>query len=108
MILMNKLLFPFLLLMACHVSSAQDKAIAIRILQNGQPVTMQNGVLLLEKKPFTIEVSLTNTEGVYVLAGFNDSVYRLNFDQPIPGLNDLGGMVVAEAEFNKDKELTVM
>lgn len=101
---MNKLL-SVLFFLSPVFSLAQDKAIAIRVLQHDEPVTIQNGVLQLEKKPFQIEVKLTNLEGVYLSAGFNDSIYRIGFQEPVPGFSDLPAMTVAETEMNKDQTL---
>jgi hypothetical protein len=96
-----------LLLCAPGLGWSQEKAISIRLLQHGVEVLPQNGIVLLDKKPFSIEVKLTNVEGVYLYAGFTDSIYRTEHHEPIPGYADLADMAMAEDEFNKDQELLI-
>jgi hypothetical protein len=104
---MHTFLFSLALLLTTFRSAAQEKAVAIRILQDQAEAVPQNGVARLDKKPFTIEVTLMGVEGVYLYADFSDSIYRLPHEQPIPGFEDLSSMAMAEAEFNKDEELLI-
>jgi hypothetical protein len=99
---------PFIfLLCASFIGRSQEKAIAIRLLQHGVEVPPQNGIVLLDKKPFVIEVKLTNVEGVYLYAGFTDSIYRTEHHEAIPGYADLENMAMAEDEFNSEQELLI-
>ena len=96
-----------LLLCVAFTGWSQEKAISIRMLQHGVEVPPQNGIVLLDKKPFAIEVKLTNVDGVYLYAGFSDSIYRTEHHEPIPGYAELADMAMAEEEFNKDQELLI-
>ena len=96
-------LFICLLLVAA-VSPAQK--FTIGIVQDTL-VTPVNGEVFIPKKPFAIEVTLDGIEGVYLYASFKDTIFRLNTSDTIPGLADLPGMAMAEASFNKDKELII-
>src|SRR5215213_3073474 len=82
---------------------AQDRAVQIQVIQNDKIVIPQNGIVELEKKPFKIEIRLTNLEGVYLYSAFADSIYRLKIDEPIPNFKDLPAMAMAETEFNTDQ-----
>ena len=86
---------------------AQDRAVQIQVIQNDKIVIPQNGIVELEKKPFKIEIRLTNLEGVYLYSAFGDSIYRLKIDEPIPNFKDLPAMAMAETEFNTDQELII-
>jgi hypothetical protein len=50
---------------------------------------------------------LENIEGVYCYAAFDDSIYRLTENMPVPDFAYLPDMAMAEEEFNKEKELIV-
>jgi hypothetical protein len=104
---MLKYITSILLLCAPFISWSQEKAISIRLLQRGVEVPPQNGIVSLDRKPFTIEVKLTNVDGVYLYAGFTDSIYRTAHNEPIPGYAELADMAMAEDEFNKDQELLI-
>ena len=46
-------------------------------------------------------------EGVYLFAAFNDSIYKLNEQEPVPGFKDITSMSMAEEQFNPDQELII-
>jgi hypothetical protein len=80
----------------------------IVIYQHDQLVSPgDNGEYLLDKQPFRIQVRMKNLEGVYLHAGFTDSLYRLEAKDSIPGYKDVPPNVMAEESFNKDQEMII-
>lgn len=63
--------------------------------------------IILQRKAFKIQVMLENMEGVYCYAAFDDSIYRLTEEMPLPDFAYLPDMAMAEEEFNKEKELII-
>lgn len=106
---MTRLILCFALLFSVATVSAQhkDHAYDINIYQDGKLVQHQLGVYQLEKKPFQIEFRLTNVEGVFVNASYNDAIYKTPHSQPIPGFESLPKMVNAKAKGNKNSEMKV-
>jgi hypothetical protein len=80
----------------------------IHVSQDGKDATYNDaGELELEKKPFKIQVRMRNLEGVYLHAGFTDSLYKLTPKDTIPGFKDIPPNVMAEESFNKEQELLI-
>jgi hypothetical protein len=95
-------------LLICLFSSyAQEKQVDIKIIQDKKTFSMTDPVITLNKKPFVIQVTLTNMDGVYLYADFSDSIYRLANTDPIPDFDNLASMAMAEESFNKDQELII-
>jgi len=95
----------FGVLLVC-TSFAQQK-LTLKIIQNGNAVTPANGELSLKKEPFSIEVTLDDLDGVYVYADFTDAVYKLNEKDRIPDLQEVPYKVMAEENFNPNKQLVI-
>lgn len=88
-------------------SFSQQAKLGIRILQNGAAVSPVNGELDLKKEPFTIEVTLEDMDGVYLYADFSGSVNKLGEKDPVPELQEVPYKVMAEENFNTNKELVI-
>ncbi len=87
---------------------AQKEHFNITILQDAIVKTPDSAhVITLSKRPFKIQVTLQELEGVYLYAGFTDSVYATGDQQPIPDFENIPAMSMAEASFNPDQELIV-
>ncbi len=101
-------ILSLLLYIPC-IGFAQKKDVTIRIVQEETVVTTgtDQGSIILEKKSFKIQVLLQNTKGVYAFASMNDSLYKLADTAPVPGFASLPEMTMAEAEYNKEKELII-
>jgi hypothetical protein len=102
-----KFILAFCFALICFSTFAQDKSFQIHIMQDGKEVIPQNGIVELNKKPFAIEVSLTNLEGVYLSAAFADSIYKLRSEDPIPNFKDIPVRVLVELEFNSGQEMII-
>lgn len=86
---------------------AQDKTVTIHVEQEGVMFPAKGEEIVLKKEPFKLVVTLKNVDGIYLFAGFTDSIYKLEADQKIPDFENLPGMTMAEATFNEDKELII-
>ncbi|HMU48058.1 MAG TPA: hypothetical protein PKC72_16960 [Chitinophagaceae bacterium] len=97
------------LLLLPGIAFAQMKEINIRLHQDEKSVLLDSYEthVKMSNGKFKIQVYLQNVEGVYLFASFNDSIYRLNENEPIPGFADLPNMAMAEETYNKDKELLI-
>jgi hypothetical protein len=109
MTLLRISLVILLLLSAPAALLAQQKDISIRIVQDDVAYQLNEFEtrLVLEKEGFKIQVLLSKAEGVYVFASFGDSVFKVSQAEPVPGFKNLPNMVMAEEEFNKNKELII-
>lgn len=97
------------LLLAPAVFFAQRKDVSLRIVQDDKAYQLNDFEthLVLEKEGFKLQVLLSKTEGIYVFASFDDSVYRTGPSDIVPGFRNLPNMAMAEEEFNKNKELII-
>lgn len=91
------------------IGYSQQKHVTIRI---GQAQTTMldkfESEMVLQRKPFKIQVLLENVAGVFVFAAFNDSLCcRVTELDSIAGFMDLPGRAMQESEYNKEKELLV-
>jgi hypothetical protein len=86
---------------------AQEKNVTIRIEQAGMLYPVAGQEITLQKQPFKIVVTLQQLDGVYLYAGFTDSIYKLEAGQKIPDFENLPAMTMAEATFNEDQELII-
>src|SRR5690349_8966242 len=78
---------------------AQQKTISIRIAQDMSWFLDSSEMhLVLERKPFKINILLENVEGVYCFASFNDSIYKITDTVAIPGFADIPKHLLAEAD----------
>lgn len=96
-------LFVFL---AC-VSFSQQAKLGLKVLQNGTAVSPVNGEVELKREPFTIELTLEDMDGVYVYADFDGAMNKLNEKDPVPELQEVPYKVMAEENFNTNKELVI-
>ena len=104
---MKLLLICFTALLVTFTVSAQTPQAIIKIIQDGKTYLPARKEIQLQRKPFVIEVTLQHIAGVYVKADFVDSMYQLKDNEPVPDLQILPGLAMAEEEFNKDKELLI-
>src|SRR6185436_11679948 len=83
--------------------------VGIRIVQGDSVFIPQSAraSVVLQKKGFKIQVLLQNIKGVYAFASMRDSVYNTADESPVPGFNELPGMLITEEKFNVEKELMV-
>jgi len=89
---------------------AQKKQVTIRIVQDELSYALDKyeSNILLKRKGFKIQILLSNVNGVYSFAGFTDSICcRLAELDTIPRFGILPDITMAEADFNKEKELLV-
>jgi len=85
---------------------AQEKEVILRIQQEESfLLDSYDKTISLKKNTFKIQVYLHHVEGIYVYAGYDDSLYRLTETDPIPGFAGLPSLVMAEEHFNKEKEV---
>lgn len=97
-----------ILLFTPVISFSQNKQVSIRIQQDESFLLDSFEThIVLQKKAFKIQVMLENIEGVYCYAAFDDSIYRLTENMPVPDFAYLPDMAMAEEEFNKEKELII-
>lgn len=97
------------LLLLPAVFMAQQKDVSIRIVQDDEAYQLKDFEtrIKLVKEGFKIQVLLSQIEGIYVFASFNDSVYQTGPDDPVTGFQDLPNLAMAEEAFNKNKELFI-
>jgi hypothetical protein len=88
-------------------AAAQKPFFEIKIFQDSIHTPNTENEVLLQKKPFKILVQLQDMEGVYMYAAFNDSIYKIDAQQEIPGFKDVPSMSMAEESFNPDQEMII-
>jgi hypothetical protein len=88
---------------------SQAKEVTIRISQDESYVLNKYFTeITLKKKSFRIQVLLSGVSGIYSFAGFTDSVCcTLGELDTIPNFSLFPDITLAEADFNKEKELLV-
>ena len=103
------LLVIFLVLCLQQTVAGQNKEVIIRISQDESYVLNQYySEITLKKKAFKIQVLLAGVEGIYSFAGFTDSVCcKLGEEDTIPNFSLFPDITMAEADFNKEKEMLV-
>jgi hypothetical protein len=91
------------------LSGAQQKHVELRIVQdNSILLEKYETAVVLQKKPFKIQVLLENVSGIYAFAAFSDSLCcRLSELDTIQDFINLPNRTMAEADYNKEKELLV-
>lgn len=101
-------LFLAILFFIPAVAFSQSKNVSIRIQQD-ESVLLDSFEthVVLQRKPFKIQVLLENAAGVYCYAAFSDSIYRLAENEAIPDFINLPDKAMAEEQFNKEKELLI-
>jgi hypothetical protein len=105
---MKTLLLSVLLLPLAGLSqNTMDKIAFIRVEQDTASYRLEGQEITLRKQPFKIVVTLQKVEGVYLYAGFTDSIYKLEAGQKIPDFQNLPAMTMAEVPFNEDQELLI-
>jgi hypothetical protein len=102
---------PILLLFlfsTASVAHSQEKNVVIRIVQDQSTILSDFEThLLLQKKPFRIQVLLENIKGVYVFASIRDSVYRFTATDTIQDFIYLPMLELREDRYNTEKELNI-
>ena len=88
-------------------SFAQKQSFEITIIQDSVTIPKGEHEIVLQKKPFKIQVALQGLEGVYLFAAFKDSIYKIDIQQEIPGFKEIPSMSMAEESFNPDHELII-
>lgn len=100
-----------ILLMSCLqlLVAGQHKEVIIRISQDESYVLDKYySEITLKKKAFKIQVLLAGVKGIYSFAGFTDSVCcKLGEMDSIPNFSLFPDITMAEADFNKEKEMLV-
>jgi hypothetical protein len=98
-----------LLVLAPVISFAQQKDVAIRVVQDESfTITEFQTNLTLKKKGFKIKILLDKVDGVYVFASVRDSVYRFTETSPIRDFSYLKLLELRdEDKFNTNKELSL-
>lgn len=99
----------FLLFAIPVISTAQDKDVVIRIVQN-ESVKLSDFEtdITMKKKQFKVQVMLDHSEGIYVFASIRDSVYRFTENSPIRDFSYLNLLELRETDtFNVNKELNL-
>ena len=78
----------------------------IQFIQNGRESYLEEGIVKLNRAPFTINVIMQNTDGVYLNASL---IYQERFEQEneFDDLSNIYIKVMAEPAFNKDRELYI-
>lgn len=97
-----------LLVLAPSLLFSQEKNVVIRIVQDHATVLSDFEThLLLQRKPFRIQVLLENVKGVYVFASIQDSVYRFTATDTIQDFIYLPMLELKEDRYNTEKELNI-
>jgi hypothetical protein len=97
----------FVALLVTLNTTAQTTQVSLKIIQDGKTYLPGKNEIKLQRKPFVIEVTLQNTPGVFVKADFEDSMYRLKDNEPVPDLQKLFSETMTEENYNKDKEIAI-
>lgn len=101
-------LIIFSLLLFISFATPKESAYSISIEQDGKTfVIADSDTLQLQRKPFTIRVSLVHLEGIYLNASLSPSYYLLADNQPIPDWKYIESKAFADAAFNPEKELLI-
>ncbi len=89
--------------------AGQHKEVVIRISQDDSYVLDKYySEITLKKKAFKIQVLLAGVEGIYSFAGFTDSICcKLGETDSITNFSLFPDITMAEADFNKEKEMLV-
>jgi hypothetical protein len=102
----KKYTFSLLALLFSFCASAQNENFSIRVIQDSVVYLADaNNSMRLHKKPFKIQIELKNIEGVYLFASFNDSIFKIKNEKPIPDFKNIPSMTMAEESFNVNQEL---
>ncbi len=107
---MRRTLLSFFLVTCFQLfATGQRKEVIIRISQDESYVLDRYySEITLKKKAFKIQVLLAGVEGIYSFAGFSDSVCcKLGEMDTIPNFSLFPDITMAEADFNKEKEMLV-
>ena len=120
---MNKHFFIVFLFLTLFSSCSTTKFVGsdqdyfkVEILQNNKPVNIRDGVVRLQKAPFTFRVTLNCIQSLDVSASFERYYYDFTLDQSLYACADMeylkgcrftGGKAVAESEFNVERRLMV-
>jgi hypothetical protein len=91
------------------IAFSQKKDVVIRIVQDESFLLgdFQTNITL-KKKGFKFQILLENTEGVYVFASIEDSVYRFTENSPIQDFSYLKLLELRDDDqFNTNKELNM-
>lgn len=105
--IMKKVLHPLLLGLILIICSSfnTEQLFGIEIWQQGKPVKISHQVVILDKAPFQIKVSLYKNEGVFVNASLQDNYFKLPENEAIANLADWPANTFAESTFNVDQDL---
>ena len=108
---------PFLALLLIFLSACQaskinintsgEKELYFDIIQNNKLIKPKNGVFSLNKAPFTIRFKVINDDGMFLNASTNDDFYQLEAHETIKDRAYLSSKVMAEENFNTDKDLII-
>jgi len=105
---MRLFILSFVISLATFTVNAQAPHAGIKIIQDGKTYLLPGKQeIQLQRKPFAIEVTLQNLDGVYLKADFTDGVYKLKNDEPVPDLSTITFKAMAEEDYNKNKELLI-
>ena len=70
-------------------------------------IEFDNQVIVMENKPFVIEVHLINCDGVYANISFDTAFYSTPRKKELPDWKNLPPRTMAEEDFNVDKDIIV-
>ena len=77
----------------------------VSFLQNDELIYPEDGIVMLERAPFTICIKLYDHDGVYMNASFEDNLYQLKNGQEPPDFRFLPSKVMTELNFNEARQL---
>lgn len=101
-----------LLVITTHSVFAQTQGkstFEITIEQGGRShsVDYSDALLTLKPEPFIIHFTLNNIDGVYVNTSLSDEYHSLAINEKIPNWANIPFTVMAEENFNEDKDINV-
>lgn len=101
---MKKITSSLILALITAVSFGQSSNnFFIRIIQNNHSIPMKEQVLRVQNKPFKIRFDNFSSEGIYLHASYDNTVFNLDERESVPFQEALDAHVRAESTFNSDQ-----
>lgn len=104
-----KVIFSVGFLFLCTLVFAQNPSVSITLVQDEQRITINefDTLVILKPTPFHFEVELSNCKGVYLQASRTSEYYDTPKDSLLKDWNYIPDKVMAEDDFNVDKDMLV-
>jgi hypothetical protein len=90
-----------------QITRVESPKFTVEILQDGNPMVIEDTTVTLQKKPFVIRITLKNQEGIFMNSSFQRDYFDLEENDSIPDYPFIGFKAMAEPNFNEEKALIV-